>query len=103
LHELGIERVELMTNNPQKIVALREHGIDVVGRISLVATTNTHNERYLRAKLERAGHLAEDAVDGSHSVSSGRCFFRQARTSSSSRAASALQVSAVDKSTSSPV
>jgi GTP cyclohydrolase II len=55
-----------MTNNPQKIVALREHGIDVVGRISLVATTNTHNERYLRAKLERAGHLAEDAVDGSH-------------------------------------
>jgi GTP cyclohydrolase II len=66
LLELGIARVELMTNNPQKIVALREHGIDVVGRISLVATTNTHNERYLRAKLERAGHLAEDAVDGSH-------------------------------------
>jgi GTP cyclohydrolase II len=66
LLELGIARVELMTNNPQKIVALREHGIDVVGRISLVASTNTHNERYLRAKLERAGHLAEDAVDGSH-------------------------------------
>src|SRR5262249_13276581 len=67
LRELGIERVQLLTNNPQKIVALREHGIDVVDRISLVATTNTHNERYLRAKLERAGHLAEDATaDSTH-------------------------------------
>ena len=63
LGELGIARVELMTNNPQKIVALREHGIDVVSRISLVASANAHNERYLRAKLERAGHLSEDAVD----------------------------------------
>lgn len=63
LQELGIARVELMTNNPQKIVALREHGIDVVSRISLVASANAHNERYLRAKLERAGHLSEDAVD----------------------------------------
>ena len=61
LHELGIARIRLLTNNPQKISALRDHGIEVVGRVSLVATTNTHNERYLRAKLERAGHLAEES------------------------------------------
>jgi GTP cyclohydrolase II len=61
LQALGIARVEIMTNNPQKIAALREHGIDVVGRLPLVATTNEHNEAYLRAKRERAGHLAEDA------------------------------------------
>jgi 3,4-dihydroxy 2-butanone 4-phosphate synthase/GTP cyclohydrolase II len=57
LHELKITRIRLLTNNPQKISALRDHGIEVVGRVPLVATTNRHNERYLRAKHERAGHL----------------------------------------------
>jgi GTP cyclohydrolase II len=60
LKDIGVTRVELMTNNPLKIDALREHGIDVVGRLPLVASTNAHNENYLRAKRERAGHLAED-------------------------------------------
>ena len=57
LVELGIKRIRLLTNNPQKITALRDHGIEVAGRVPLVATSNTHNERYLRAKHERAGHL----------------------------------------------
>jgi GTP cyclohydrolase II len=61
LHELGITRIRLLTNNPQKISALKEHGIEVVGRLPLVAASNSHNERYLRAKRERAGHLAEDS------------------------------------------
>ena len=60
LKDIGVTRVEIMTNNPLKIDALREHGIDVVGRLPLVASTNAHNENYLRAKRERAGHLAED-------------------------------------------
>lgn len=60
LKTLGIARVRLMTNNPHKIKALREHGIDVVGRLPLHGSTNAHNERYLRAKREKAGHLAED-------------------------------------------
>ena len=57
LTELGYRRIRLLTNNPQKITALRDHGIDVAGRVPLVTTSNTHNERYLRAKHERAGHL----------------------------------------------
>jgi GTP cyclohydrolase II len=57
LNELGIKRIRLLTNNPQKINSLRDHGIEVVGRLPLVTTSNTHNERYLRAKHERAGHL----------------------------------------------
>ncbi len=60
LDSLGIERIELLTNNPQKIAALQEFGIDVAGRQPLVTATNVHNERYLRAKRERAGHLSED-------------------------------------------
>ncbi|HEU4618594.1 MAG TPA: GTP cyclohydrolase II [Gammaproteobacteria bacterium] len=60
LHELGISRIELMTNNPQKIDALKAHGIEVVGRVPLVGKTNSYNERYLKTKRERAGHLAEE-------------------------------------------
>ena len=57
LHELGIKRIRLLTNNPQKISALRDHSIEVVGRLPLLTASNAHNERYLRAKHERAGHL----------------------------------------------
>jgi GTP cyclohydrolase II len=58
LNELGVRRVRLLTNNPHKIRALRGHGIGVEGRLPLVVQTNSHNERYIRAKRERAGHLA---------------------------------------------
>jgi GTP cyclohydrolase II len=61
LQRLGIARVRLLTNNPRKIDALREHGIDVVDRLPLVAEPNAHNEGYLRAKRERAGHLGHGA------------------------------------------
>lgn len=60
LNELGFLQVRVLTNNPQKISALREHGIDVVGRLPLVTLANAHNEGYLRAKRERAGHLADE-------------------------------------------
>jgi GTP cyclohydrolase II len=60
LTELGIKKIRLLTNNPQKISALRDHGIEIVGRMPLVTSVNSHNERYLKAKTERAGHLAEE-------------------------------------------
>ena len=52
----GIRCVKLLTNNPRKIEALRRAGIDVVDRVGLTATTNRHNERYVAAKREQAGH-----------------------------------------------
>ncbi|HTK70793.1 MAG TPA: GTP cyclohydrolase II [Candidatus Eisenbacteria bacterium] len=58
LRALGVESVRLMTNNPSKISGLREHGIEVVGRIPVLAGKNEHNARYLSAK-ERAGHWLE--------------------------------------------
>ena len=61
LRSLGISSVEIMTNNPEKIAALREHGIHVAGRLPLVGSTNAHNEKYLRAKREKAGHLVDEA------------------------------------------
>ena len=59
LRHLDIRRIRLLTNNPDKIKALTHHGIDVVGRIPLVSPVNAHNRRYLKAKLDRAGHLGE--------------------------------------------
>jgi GTP cyclohydrolase II len=39
---------------------LREHGIHIAGRLPLVGSTNAHNEKYLRAKREKAGHLVDE-------------------------------------------
>lgn len=60
LEALGIGRVRLLTNNPHKIEAMRQAGIDVVDRVPLVAPENPHNSRYLQTKRERAGHLQDD-------------------------------------------
>lgn len=56
LKALGHTRIQLLTNNPQKIEALRRHGIEVVDRLPLPGPLNTHNERYIRTK-QQAGHL----------------------------------------------
>ena len=60
LRMLGITQVKLLTNNPKKIEALRAGGIQVEERIALIPPTNPHNERYIRTKTERAGHLKVD-------------------------------------------
>lgn len=59
LNELGISEVRLLTNNADKARALADAGIAVVGRESLSGNLNPHNEGYLRAKTERAGHVCD--------------------------------------------
>ncbi len=61
LTHLGVERVSVLTNNPDKLDALNAGGIRVSDRRALHGTLNDHNIRYLTAKSERAGHLL-DAV-----------------------------------------
>ncbi len=53
---LGVGSVNLMTNNPAKIRGLREHGIQVAGRVPVVMPPNRHNAKYLDTKLKHAGH-----------------------------------------------
>ncbi len=60
LKALDITRIQLLTNNPRKIEALRRGGIDVVDRIALHAPPTAHNARYLATKRERAGHIKPD-------------------------------------------
>jgi GTP cyclohydrolase II len=57
LRQLGYERVRLLTNNPEKVEALIHCGISVVERVPHVFPANGHNERYLRSKASRSGHL----------------------------------------------
>ncbi len=57
LRRLGVAQVRLLTNNPLKVEALRRHGLDVVERVRHAFPANGHNEPYLRAKAQRAGHL----------------------------------------------
>ena len=54
---LHIHQIRLMTNNPAKIQALRDHGIDVTERVSLMFASNEHNKDYLQTKAEKTGHL----------------------------------------------
>ena len=56
LRQLGFGTIRLLTNNPDKIAALRRYGICVAERVPHVFPSNGHNERYLRTKATRSGH-----------------------------------------------
>jgi GTP cyclohydrolase II len=60
---LGIRQVFLLTNNPGKVSGLADTGIEIMGRIPLIAPVNHENRRYLDAKARRAGHLLDDLRD----------------------------------------
>ncbi|HTS94257.1 MAG TPA: GTP cyclohydrolase II [Stellaceae bacterium] len=57
LRQLGFSRVRLLTNNPEKVAALNRCGIAVVERVPHIFPANGHNERYLKTKAARSGHL----------------------------------------------
>ncbi|HEY5853577.1 MAG TPA: GTP cyclohydrolase II, partial [Aldersonia sp.] len=59
LHDLGVRRVRLLTNNPDKVRALDEHGITVVEQLAHEFLANLHNRRYLTAKRDRLGHTLQ--------------------------------------------
>ena len=56
LEAMGISRVCLITNNPDKVEQLSELGVDVVERMSLVVGVSDENRRYLETKALRMGH-----------------------------------------------
>ncbi|AXH35296.1 GTP cyclohydrolase II [Humibacter sp. BT305] len=57
LDDLGITSVRLLTNNPEKVRQLEEHGIAVSERVPLVVGGSAFNEHYLDTKRDRMGHL----------------------------------------------
>ena len=57
LRALGIDRVRLLTNNPNKVSGLEHAGIEVIERVAHHMPTNPHNADYLATKRKRSGHL----------------------------------------------
>ena len=57
LRQLGIPRIRLLTNNPDKMAGLLSCGVDVVAREALVVPANGVNDHYLATKARRFGHL----------------------------------------------
>ncbi len=57
LKHLQVKKVRLMTNNPRKVKALQDQGIEVIERKSLQFGRNPHNEAYLKTKQGKLGHL----------------------------------------------
>ena len=57
LADLGVRKMRLMTNNPQKVTGLSGHGLEIVERIPLETKPNAFNRRYLETKRSKLGHL----------------------------------------------
>jgi 3,4-dihydroxy 2-butanone 4-phosphate synthase/GTP cyclohydrolase II len=57
LCQLGITRIRLLTNNPDKVRTVAAAGIEVVERMPLTGFVNEHNARYLDTKRDLLGHL----------------------------------------------
>jgi GTP cyclohydrolase II len=57
LKALGVGKVRLMTNNPEKVRALREAGLDVISDERVFGRRTAENVLYLASKRDRAGHL----------------------------------------------
>ena len=64
LRHLRINRIRLLTNNPEKVRAVRAGGVRVVEREPLYGKLNRHNLRYVRAKVQRAGHWLGEMLAG---------------------------------------
>jgi 3,4-dihydroxy 2-butanone 4-phosphate synthase / GTP cyclohydrolase II len=57
LRDLGVTKMRLMTNNPKKVVGLHGYGLEIVERVPLEAEVHDLNEKYLKTKRDKLGHL----------------------------------------------
>lgn len=57
LHDLGVRKIRLLTNNPKKVVGLEGYGLEIIEQIPIRVPSNRHNRRYLATKKRKLGHL----------------------------------------------
>ncbi|WP_367104482.1 GTP cyclohydrolase II [uncultured Psychrobacter sp.] len=62
LAHVDVNEVRLITNNPDKVAYLKEHGINVVERVPSVVGVNDINADYLATKRDRMGHLLDQEI-----------------------------------------
>lgn len=56
LHDLGVRKMRLLTNNPRKRTGLVGYGLEITENVPIEIEANQHNERYLRTKKDKLGH-----------------------------------------------
>ena len=56
IRDLGVTKIRLMSNNPQKRTGLIGYGLEIVDNVSLEIESNKHNELYLKTKRDKMGH-----------------------------------------------
>ncbi|MCA0990843.1 bifunctional 3,4-dihydroxy-2-butanone-4-phosphate synthase/GTP cyclohydrolase II [Bacillus hwajinpoensis] len=57
LRDLGVSKMNLLTNNPRKIAGLTGYGLEVASRVALQMPSRKENERYLKTKHSKLGHM----------------------------------------------
>jgi 3,4-dihydroxy 2-butanone 4-phosphate synthase/GTP cyclohydrolase II len=57
LLDLGIRKIKLLTNNPKKVIGLKGYGLEIVERIPIEIEPNKNNEKYLKTKRDKLGHI----------------------------------------------
>jgi 3,4-dihydroxy 2-butanone 4-phosphate synthase / GTP cyclohydrolase II len=57
LYDLGLHKIRLITNNPQKLVALKGFGIEITERVPVEIEPSKHNKHYLATKKKKMGHI----------------------------------------------
>lgn len=68
LHDLGVRKMRLMTNNPRKIVGLESFGLEIVERVPIEIPANMKNAHYLATKRSKLGHLLNLGNGSKHVV-----------------------------------
>lgn len=56
LKDLGLNKIRLLTNNPQKIIGLKGYDLEIVDRVQIEVCPNERNEFYLKTKRDKMGH-----------------------------------------------
>ena len=75
LHDLGIESIVLMTNNPRKIVEMESLGIKVNGRVPCIVSPSEFNQGYLNAKEQRMSHMLTDRDESDGELDGSYCYW----------------------------
>lgn len=64
LKDLGVEKLKLITNNPQKIVGLKGYGLSITERVPIAIAPGKNNLCYLETKAQKMGHLLQGLTGG---------------------------------------
>jgi 3,4-dihydroxy 2-butanone 4-phosphate synthase/GTP cyclohydrolase II len=56
LHDLGVKKIKLLSNNPKKRSGLIGYGMEIVENVAIQVGRNEHNENYLKTKVAKMGH-----------------------------------------------